>query len=329
MKAFVTGGTGFVGSHLIDRLLAKNVEVFALKRKTSDTKWLDAKKINYVEGDLFSDNILKDTIKNVDYVFHVAGVIKAKNYTDYERGNNIATKNLVEISHEVNPNLKKFVHISSLAVCGPAPDKEPITEEYTPKPITSYGETKLKAEQELHKFRDKLNYTIIRPPAVFGPRDKEILIYFKTYNNGLNSIIGFKEKFLSLVYIDELIDGIILAAESDASNGQTYFICMDDAFNWDQIGAVTGELLNKKAIKIRLPHSLVFSVGYISQFFANFTKQAATLNVEKCKDITQPRWICSNEKAKRELGFRQKLTLKESFKETIDWYKKEGWIKSK
>jgi Nucleoside-diphosphate-sugar epimerases len=92
MKAFVTGGTGFVGSHLIDRLLAKNVEVFALKRKTSDTKWLDAKKINYVEGDLFSDNILKDTIKNVDYVFHVAGVIKAKNYTDYERGNNIATK---------------------------------------------------------------------------------------------------------------------------------------------------------------------------------------------------------------------------------------------
>lgn len=329
MKAFVTGGTGFVGSHLIDRLLEKGYEVHALKRKTSDTKWLDGKNVNFVEGDLFSNDVLKNVIKDMDYVFHVAGVVKAKDLAGYQRGNSLSTKNLIEITNEVNPGLKKFVHISSLAVCGPTPDEKPLTEDYTPRPITSYGITKYQAEQEVLKYKDKINVTIIRPPAVFGPRDAEILVYFKTYNSGLNSIIGFGEKYLSLVYIEELIDGIMLAAESDKANGQTYFICMDEAYNWDTIGSVTGKLLNKKAIKLKLPHSLVYTVGYISQFFSKFSKQAATLNVEKCKDITQTRWVCSNEKAKSELGYKQILSLEEGFKKTINWYKEAGWIKSK
>ena len=326
MKALITGATGFVGSHLADKLLEKKYEVYCLKRKTSSTQWLDGKNVKYVDGDLFSNDTLEKCIKEMDYVFHVAGVVKAKTKDGFYQGNYESTKNLLEITYKVNPNIKKFVHISSLAACGPARLELSVNENTKPDPITTYGISKLKAEEEVEKYKDKFPVTIIRPPAVFGPRDAEILIYFKTFSRGLNSVIGFDEKYLSLVYVEDLADGIILAAENDAANGQVYFVCFDEAYNWDEIGTLTSKLLGKKAIKIRLPHSVLYSVGYLAELFSTFSKKPATLNLEKCKDITQLRWVCSNEKAKRELGYNSKYTLEESFKKTIDWYKEMKWI---
>ncbi|HMS33499.1 MAG TPA: NAD-dependent epimerase/dehydratase family protein [Ignavibacteria bacterium] len=326
MKALVTGATGFVGSHLVDKLIEKNYEVYCLKRKTSSTKWLDGKNIKYVEGDLFSNEELEKCIKDMDYVFHVAGVVKAKTKEGFYHGNSDSTKNLLEITYKVNPGLKKFIYVSSLAACGPAKTDKPVDESTVPDPITTYGLSKLKAEEEVYKFRDKFPISIISPPAVFGPRDTEILIYFKTFSKGLNSVIGFDAKYLSLVYVEDLVDGIILAAENNKADGQKYFVCFDKAYNWDEIGSLTSKLLGKKALKIRLPHSVLYSVGYLAELFSTFSSKPATLNIEKCKDITQLRWVCSNEKAKRELGFKAKYSLEKSFKKTIDWYKEMKWI---
>lgn len=326
MKALVTGATGFVGSHLVDKLLGKNYEVFCLKRKTSSIKWLDGKNVSYVDGDLFSNAELEKCIKEMDYVFHVAGVVKAKTKEGFYHDNYEATKNLLEITFKVNPGIKKFVFVSSLAAVGPARNEKSVDENTKPDPITTYGFSKLKAEEEVEGYKDKFPVTIIRPPAVYGPRDTEILIYFKTFSKGLNSVIGFDAKYLSLVYVEDLADGIILAAENGKANNQKYFFCFDEAYNWDEIGSVTSKLLGKKAIKIRLPHSVLYSVGYLAELFSAFSKKPATLNIEKCKDITQLRWVCSNEKAKRELGFKPKFTLEESFKKTIDWYREMKWI---
>ena len=326
MKALVTGATGFVGSHLVDKLLDKNYEVYCMKRKSSSTKWLDGKNVVFVDGDLFSNDVLEKAISEMDYVFHVAGVVKAKTKEGFYLGNYEATKNLLEITYKVKPNLKKFIFISSQAAGGPTRTEKPVDENTKSEPITTYGITKLKAEEEVEKYKDKFPVTIIRPPAVFGPRDSEILIYFKTFSRGLNSVIGFDAKYLSLVYVEDLADGIILAAENDIANGQMYYISLDKPYNWDEIGSVTSGLLGKKALKIRLPHSVVYSVGYLAQIFSTFSRNPATLNLEKCKDITQLRWVCSNEKAKKELGFKPKYTLEQGFKKTIDWYKEMKWI---
>ena len=326
MKALVTGATGFVGSHLVDKLLEKNYEVYCLKRKTSSTKWLDGKNIKYVDGDLFSNEALEACIKDMDYVFHVAGVVKAKTKEGFYHGNSDSTKHLLEITYKVNPGLKKFIFVSSLAACGPAKTEKPVDENTVPDPITTYGLSKLKAEDEVYKYKDKFPISIIRPPAVFGPRDTEILIYFKTFSKGLNSVIGFDAKYLSLVYVEDLADAIVLAAENKNADGQKYFVCFDKAYNWDEIGSLTSELLGKKALKIRLPHSVLYSVGYLAELFSTFSSKPATLNIEKCKDITQLRWVCSNEKIKSELGFETKFTLEESFRKTIDWYKEMKWI---
>ena len=326
MKALITGATGFVGSHLVDKLLEKHYEVYCLRRKTSSTKWLDGKNVRFVDGDLFSNEVLEKCIKEMDYIFHVAGVVKAKTKEGFFHDNYESTKNLLEITNRVSPNIKKFIFVSSLAASGPAKTEKPTDENTKPDPITTYGLSKLKAEEEVLKYKDKFPITIISPPAVFGPRDAEILIYFKTFSRGLNSVIGFDAKYLSLVYVEDLADGIILAAESNAADGQKYFLSFDKAYNWDEIGDITSKLLGKRAIKIRLPHSVVYSVGYLAELFSTFSRKPATLNLEKCKDITQLRWICSNEKAKKELGFKPKFTLEESFKKTIDWYKEMEWI---
>jgi len=327
MKALITGSNGFVGSHLADSLLSKGYEVYCLIRKTSNLQWLKGKNVHLVEGDLFSNEILAETIKDMDYIFHVAGVVKAKNKAGFEKGNFLATKNLLELTLKFNPGIKKFIHISSGAVCGPNPDDKPMTEEYVPKPQTTYGRTKKMAEDEVIKYKDKFPVVVVRPPAVFGPRDTEIFIYFKTFAGGLNSIMGFKEKYLSLIYVEDLVDGIILAAEKDTISGSIYFICSDKEYNWNEIGSITSKLLGKKAIKIKIPHGVVYSVGAIAQFFSMFTNKAATLNLEKCFDITRTKWVFTNEKAKKELGFKEKYTLEESFGKTIDWYKEMKWLK--
>lgn len=327
MKAFVTGATGFVGSHLVDLLLEKGFEVSCLKRKTSSIKWLDGKNVSFIEGDLYSNEALEEAIKDVDYVFHVAGVVKAKNQAGFEKGNNLATKNLIEITAKVNPGIKKFVHVSSLAVCGPNPDNEPLTEDYIPRPITTYGRTKREAEKEVLKFRDKINVAIVRPPAIYGPRDTEVFIYFKTFRGGLNSIIGFKNKYLSLIHVKDLVQGIYLAGVKETRSGEIFFITSDDAYNWDDVGKVTSKVMDKRAIKLRVPHFVVFTVGGITEFVYKFSRSAPTLNIEKCYDITRDGWFASNKKAKEKLGFQPVYSLEEGFRDTYEWYKKEGWIK--
>lgn len=326
MRAFITGGTGFVGSHLIDLLIEKGFDIVTLKRPSSNLRWLDGKKVKFIEGDLFSRNVIKEAVESTDYVFHIAGVVKSKTAEGFEKNNYIATKNLLEIVNEVNKNLKKFVYISSQAVCGPSPDAEPIDEEYTPRPITTYGKTKLKAENEVLKYSKNMPVTIIRPPAVFGERDSEIFVYFKTINMGLNTVIGFDEKLISLVYIKDLVKGIYLSAINNNADGNIFFICYDRPFSWKEIGDLTARLMNKRTLKIKIPHFIVYTAGAAAQFFSLFSKNAATLNLEKCKDITRKYWICSNKKAKELLGFSTDYTIEEAFRNTICWYKENKWL---
>ncbi|MFA7361134.1 MAG: NAD-dependent epimerase/dehydratase family protein [Candidatus Kapaibacterium sp.] len=327
MKAFVTGATGFVGSHLVDLLLENGFEVTCLRRKTSSVKWLEGKNVNFIEGDLYANDALEKAVKNVDYVFHVAGVVKAKNKEGFERGNNLATKNLVEITARVNPNLKKFVYVSSLAVCGPNLGEEPLTEDFIPKPLTTYGRTKREAEKEVLKYRDKIPVVIVRPPAIYGPRDTEILVYFKTFARGLNSIIGFNDKYLSLLHVKDVVMGIYLAGIKETKSGDVFFISSDLEYNWDDIGKAASKVMNKKALKLRIPHFLVYTVGATTEFVYKFSKSAPTLNLEKCLDITRDGWFASNAKAKKILGFRESFTLEEGFKDTYEWYKQQGWLK--
>jgi len=326
-KVFITGATGFIGSHLTDKLINKNYEIRCLARKTSNLRWLKDKPVELVYGDLWDDKILEKAIEDVDYVYHVGGVNFAKKKEDYFRGNTEGTENLIKITHRVNPDLKKFLYTSSQTAVGPSFGNKPVDENTEYHPITTYGRSKMEAEKVVRKYFDKMNCTIVRAPAVYGPRDVAILEYFKTMSKGLQPLIGFNNKMVSLIHSSDLVDGMILAAESEKAVSNIYFISSEKFYTWKEVGELTSKLMNKRTITIKIPHFIVYFVGANAQFFSMFSKKPAIMNLEKCRDLTTQYWICSTEKAKRELGYKETLGLEKGLKDTIDWYKEMKWIK--
>ncbi len=324
--ALVTGASGFVGSHLVDYLLNKGFIVRCIVRKTSSLKWLNGKEVELFYCGLNDKEGLKKAFEGVDYVFHVAGVVKSKNPEGYFLGNVETTRNLLEVAVEFRDKIKKFLVVSSQTVSGPSLDGKPVDENKACKPITTYGKSKLAEEELAKKYMAQLPITICRAPAVYGERDTEILIFFKTFNSGLMTTIGFSKKLISLIHVRDLVEGFYLAAISEKSAGQIYFISSEKYYTWQEIGEITSKVLNKKPFSVKVPHSIVFVIAVIAQFFAMFSSKPATLNIEKAKDITQQFWICNTGKAVRDLGYHQKISIQEGIKRTCDWYKKEGWI---
>ena len=324
--SLVTGASGFVGSHLVDKLLSINHKVRIIARKESRLKWIDASKIEVIPCDYNDVESLRNAVKNVDYIFHVAGVIKSKTKEGYYKGNVDATRNLLLAVEKENLDLKRFLFVSSQAAAGPSPKGLAKTEDMECNPVTTYGKSKLMAEAEVKKFTGKIPFTIVRPSAVYGPRDPEILMFFQTLKKGIQPMVGFKEKYVSLVYVFDLIDGILLAASSDKSLYQTYFISSEKGYGWEEIGNISSKILGKKVVKIKIPHFAVYTVAAISQFLSYFSKEATILNLEKAREMVQESWVCSVEKAKKELGYNQKVSLEEGIKNTVNWYIENKWL---
>ncbi|UCB52931.1 MAG: NAD-dependent epimerase/dehydratase family protein, partial [Candidatus Zixiibacteriota bacterium] len=232
LSTLVTGANGFVGSHLAEGLLERGYRVRCLVRKTSDLRWLSGLEVEYFYGDVADKESLKGVCGNVDLVFHAAGLTSARSRKEYLRANAEGTRNLVEVCLEQNPKLQRFVYVSSQAAVGPGVDERPLDETAPSRPITDYGESKLEGERIVLEHVSQLPVTVVRPPAVYGPRDTDVLGFFKVASRGFRVSFGKGESFLSLVYVKDLVDGIIRAAENPKSLGQTYFIADDKVYSW-------------------------------------------------------------------------------------------------
>ncbi|MFH1336603.1 MAG: NAD-dependent epimerase/dehydratase family protein, partial [Candidatus Zixiibacteriota bacterium] len=260
----VTGANGFVGSHLVERLLDKGYPVRCLVRKTSNLKWLSDLKVEYAYGDISEKDSLKEAVRNVDIIIHSAGLTKAKTKEEYFKANAEGTKNLIEVSLQENPRLQKFVYISSQAASGPGEDEQPKDEATSCRPVSHYGESKLEGEKIVSGYSSKLPVTIIRPPAVYGPRDTDMLGFFKVVNSGFRISFGKGESYISLVHVKDLADGIILAAENPKAIDQTYFIADDRVYSWREAFNIIAGVLNKKTVPLKIPKSIVFFLAFLS-----------------------------------------------------------------
>jgi nucleoside-diphosphate-sugar epimerase len=324
--ALVTGATGFIGSHLVDLLLKQKYAVRVLLRKTSDTVWLKGLPIDYVYGDLFDGDALRQAVAGVDYVFHSAGVTKAKTAEQYFRGNTEGTRNMLDAVSQHNSGLKRFVQISSQTAAGPSPGMTPVTEEASPHPITTYGESKLRAEEACAERRGTIPITIVRPPAVYGPRDKDIFEFFKTMSKGLQPMVGMKEKFVSLIHVGDLVRGFVMAATSAKASGQTYFISSSQIYGWKEVGEVSRKVIGKNAFRIKIPEAGVFAIAAVSEFFGLFSRKPVLINFEKARDMVQNYWTCDSSKAQRDFGYVQEIGLEDGIRNTVEWYRSKGWL---
>jgi len=325
-KVLLTGASGFIGSFLAEKLLEKGYQVRGLVRTSDDLRWIADLDIECHFGDLLRPDTLLRAVEDVDYIYHVAGLTKSCSGEDYYKINEQGTKNIINAILKTNQHLKRFIYVSSQAAAGPSPTLEPLAEIDKPKPITDYGKSKLAAEEYLEKVKNEIPLTIVRPSSVYGPRDRDILHFFKTVKKGINPQVGRRQKYLSLIFVRDLIRGIILAAERKKSAGKTYFITSPRPYSWDEIARVTLKLFNKRGVQVYIPETVIRGISAISELYSKITLKAPLLNNQKFKEMKQSFWVCSPKRARNDLGFEAKTSLEEGLRETLDWYLKYGWL---
>lgn len=324
MISLVTGGTGFIGSHLINFLLdKKKAEVYALVRDPSRLNWLAGLDIHYLKGDLFS---IPSLPTDIDTVFHIAGATKARNSADYYTVNQHGTASLFRALHEQKISLKKAIYLSSMAASGPSLDGNPVKEDAPSHPFNPYGESKLLGEKEALRYKDRFSTVIIRVAAVFGPRDKDFLSYFKFIKAGVLPSIGNSRNLYSLCYVKDLIHAFDLCLQRNIGTGEIINIADPKPCTWEHLGREAGKILEKKLFTVKIPASLLYLIALLSEGVYKIIKKPNFFDRRKLKELRQPGWLTDTKKAEKLLSFTPQHSFHEALQETLNWYVDHGWL---
>ncbi len=324
----VTGSTGFIGARLLKLLAGEGTSVRVFLRPESAAGTMPAATVA-VRGSFGDPEALRRAVEGVDRIVHLAGVTKAVGEAGFEEGNVMPVRNLLAAVKEHNPGLKRFVFVSSLAAAGPATEGvHGVRESDEPRPVSAYGRSKLRAEALCMEASASVPVTVVRPPAVYGPGDRDVLQVFLMLSRGVLVSAGNprKQRF-SMIHVDDLVRGIMAAARSERSAGRIYYITSSQAWSWEEVIAAARPVLGfRKLRRITLPNSLVFLLGAAAGAAASFSGKPGLLNRDKAGELVQDYWVCSPEAAARDFGFTAATPLGEGVAKTIAWYRREGWM---
>ena len=334
MKILITGASGFIGSFLIDKSLSYNWETWAGIRKTSSREYLKDERLHFIDFDFGNKDKLISQLQEFksingkfDYIIHNAGITKCLNPSDFDKVNYLNTRNFVEALQDTDCTPKKFVLMSSLSAFGVGDEINytPIKTTDKPNPNTAYGISKLKAEQYLQSTSN-FPYMILRPTGVYGPREKDYYLMLKTVKSGLDVGAGFKPQHLTFIYVKDLVSAVFLALESQLCN-KAYFVADGDVYTDKEYTALIKRVLNKKyVLSLKVPLWLLKGISAMAENISKITKKASTLNRDKYKIMKQRNWECDIIPLIDDLEFKPQYNLYEGLKESVLWYKKNGWL---
>jgi nucleoside-diphosphate-sugar epimerase len=322
----VTGATGFIGSHLLDRLSATNQPFRCLLRRNSRRKALPAG-VDSVEADFDSGEGFDRALDGVAVVIHLAGVTKALRPADYYTGNARATAVLAKAIAIAGKGIR-LVHVSSLAAAGPSPDGHPLNEDFRPRPVSHYGKSKLEAEIAV---RGSLpDAVIVRPPVVYGPRDTDVFRILKPVSRGFLLQLG-EGGSVSAIFVRDLVEGLLTAARHPAARGRTYFLANPHPFTWTELGKSAARIMGGAADRplriLRIPPAVARVVGFAAEMVSWITRKPGIVSREKVAEAQCPYWVCDPRRAADEMGFQAATALDAGLSETLAWYKDAGWLK--
>jgi nucleoside-diphosphate-sugar epimerase len=309
----VTGGTGFIGSHLAERLLADGEQVRALIRPSSSLRNLPPVDV---------ETRLEEALAGVTAVIHLAGATKALRAADYYDANVRVTERL---ARAIAGRGIRLVHVSSLAAVGPTTQGNALTEDATPHPFTAYGKSKLVAEKVVRALLP--DAVIVRPPVVYGPRDTGVFQMLKAISRGWALEIAGGERWFSAIYVRDLVDGLIAAARSPAAAGRTYFLSHSIPVSWSDLVTAAARVIGRRPHVLRIPVSAAQLIGFGAEIWAWATRKPGILSREKVAEARCPAWICDPHRAATELSFEAPTSLEKGLAETLAWYKEVGWLR--
>jgi nucleoside-diphosphate-sugar epimerase len=327
MKVLVTGGSGFLGSHVAEQLSTSGHEVRALVRKSSNRKFLSTlKTVELVEGSVEDRRSVDAAMKGVNAVVHSAGAVKAKSEADFFETNTQGTVNLLEAAIEHAPDLARFVHVSSLEACGPSLDGKPVSLDQQ-RPVTTYGRSKLAAEREVLARKAKLPVVILRPAAIYGPRDVEILEAFRAVRKRQYPVIGDGKMIACYTYGPDCARACVQAIDAKIESGSIYFVDDGEPMSMAHaMGEVLPEALGTRPlVRMGVPFPVLSLASFGVEAYGKVRGKAVMLTREKVA-MLKHHWVCESKKTRDDLGWSPEVRFPDGVRLTAKWYEENGWL---
>lgn len=309
----VTGATGFIGSHLVRQLADAGYQVRVLTRRLPLHPIYGARPIAAVIGDIGDPQALSELLRGADAVIHAAGLVKAPSRETFFAVNAAGTRRVVDAARAQAAPLR-FILVSSLAAREPQ--------------LSAYAASKRAAETALTHGAGGLSWSIVRPPAVYGPGDRETLSLFRAAASGIMPAPARAQARFSMLYVSDLTNALQVMLEQEGMEGATLEI--DDGreggYGWPDLARAAGAALGTRPKLISIPYAALYGIGLINEFRMRLGGPAVMLSRDKAREIYHPDWVCRGESLPPRTGWRPRVTLEAGFGETLSWYRRERWL---
>ena len=326
MKILLTGASGFVGSHILDSLCARGLATVLLLRPTSNKQFI-ASHLPDVElrsGSIGDPESLRQAMAGITHVIHCAGATRASRVSGFYEVNQGGTRNVVAAVNGQAGRVQRLVHISSLAAAGPALPEAPAREDAPPHPISEYGKSKLAGELEVSNHCQAA-YVILRPPAVYGPRDAEFLRLFKAVKNHVLPKPGTAQT-LSLVFVKDLAEAVVTCLQHPAAAGKTYFVAARETVTARRMADEIAAQMKVWTVPLPLPTALLWPICLAQEVMSRLTGKPSVLSLQKFAELRAPGWVCDPTRLEQETGYACATTLKPGITAALAWYRQQHWL---
>jgi nucleoside-diphosphate-sugar epimerase len=337
-SAFITGANGFIGSYLTKHLAKQGIETTAFILEGTDCKLLrdiypSLKNVKIVEGNILDMKSLQKHVNGMNYIFHLAGVVKGYRQEDFDRVNVLGTKNLLEVCSNNSHDLDSLVIVSSTAAAGYGTPEDPLIEDKVSKPILNdcYGISKYRMECLVKFYAEQLPISIVRPCAVLGPGNNVIIDNYKTVKLGFKLIMAGPKRHMSIVDVEDIARGIYLCAENPEAIGEVFYFSSEGLVTLNELSEIMNyKIFNRKygsLLSISVPQfAMHIFTSLIETFHKLQRKPAPFINQSKLISAYAPGQVVNSEKAKKILGWKPEYTIVETITREGKWFQEKGWI---
>jgi dihydroflavonol-4-reductase len=326
LKILLTGASGFVGSHILDSLHRRGLDTALLLRPASNKRFITSllPNVEVRPGSIGDPASLGQAMSGITHVIHCAGATKAARVAGFYEVNQAGTRNVVSAVNGQAGQVQRLVHISSLAAAGPALSENPAHEEDEPRPVSEYGKSKLAGELEVRN-QCRAEYVILRPPAVYGPRDEEFLRLFRAVKSHLLPKPGGAQA-LSMVFVKDLAEAVVTCLTHASAAGKTYFVAAREVVTARTMAKEIAAQMNTWTLPLPLPTPLLWPICLAQELASRLTGKPNVLSLQKYAELRAPGWVCDPRRLEREIGCTCATTLKSGIAETLSWYREHNWL---
>lgn len=335
-RVLIVGAGGFVGGFLAEEGLRRGLEVWCGLRASTSRVYLSDERLHFIELDFDAPESLAPALGAAlpeggkwDYIVYNLGATKCLNFRDFNRINHDYLRSFIQALDSAGMQPQKFLYMSSLSAMGPGDEKtfRPLRATDIPTPDTKYGASKLKAEMLLAS--SGLPYIIFRCTGIYGPRDRDYYLEFKSIQTGMDFSVGLRKQLLTFIYVEDLARAVYDALEK-APVGKTYLIAEPRSYTQSEFRRLVARELGKKGvIGVKLPLWAVKAACTLAEKWGLIRMKPSTLNRDKYHILRQRNWSADISDARHDFGFAPEVPLAEGVKRSIEWYRENGWLKTK